>query len=250
MRLIRPTRTLLAATAALLVAAPPAAAVLQPTARIGGRITPDRGKPGTPLKLTTVFSIDPNPGETPGTLNRAVLQFPKNGIVNGHLFPSCSPEVINRTRSFRDCPKGSQIGKGRLLGDVPNLELRNVPGRVTLFNGPGGRSITVHIYLTNPALISIAFKAPLKRVRGKYGYTMVNPVPEGLQNLIPPDTFGALRWLTATVGITRKIRGRTRGFIEAGTCPKSGRVPIAGTFYFNEDNASTSTEGFIRCRPL
>lgn len=242
-------RVLLVAALALLAGAAPAAA-LSPTSSIGGKIQPANARPGRPIKLTIDFRLNPGPGEIPGTLNRAILRFPPNGVVNGRLFPSCAADTINRTRSFRHCPKGSQIGKGTLRGDVPNLDLSNVPGRVTLFNGPGGRSITVHIYLTNPALITIAFKAPLKRVRGKYGYTMINPVPEGLQNLIPPDSYGALRTLTATVGITRKIRGRTRGYIEAKRCPKGGRVPIAGTFYFNEDNARASTEGFIRCRPL
>ena len=127
------------------------------------------------------------------------------------------------------------------------LELENVPGTVTLFNGPGGRSITVHIHLTNPALISIAFDAPLRRTRGKYGYVLTANVPEGLQTLIAPDSYGALRRFTTTVGITRKVRGRTRGYIEAKRCPRSGRVPVAGAFFFNEDRATTSATGTIRC---
>jgi hypothetical protein len=245
----RATRTLTAAAAAVLLAAAPAAA-LNPTASVGGSISPDHGRPGTPLKLTTTLRVDPGPGETPGTVNRVVLQFPPNATVNGNLFPACPAAVINRAGGrFSKCPKGSQIGRGSLRGDVPNLDLSNVPGRVTLFNGPGGKSITVHIYLTNPALISIAFDAPLRKTSGRYGYTMTNPVPEGLQTLIQPDSYGALRTLTATVGITKKIRGRTRGYIEAKRCPKSGRVPIAGQFFFNEESSQASAEGEIKCKP-
>jgi hypothetical protein len=244
---IRVTRTLLAATAALLVAAAPAAAQ---SSSIGGKISPDRGRPGTPLRLTLNFALDPAPGQAPGTLNRAVLQFPPNATVNGKLFPSCSADTINKAGGrFTKCPKGSQIGKGSLKGDVFNLDLSMVPGRVTLFNGPGGKSITVHIYLTNPALISIAFQAPLVKTKGRYGYKLTAPVPEGLQTLIQPDSFAGLRTFTSTVGITKKVKGRTRGYIEAKRCPKNGRVPVAGQFFFNE-TPSTSATGEIKCRPL
>ena len=240
-------RVLLVAALALLAGAAPAAA-LSPTSSIGGKIQPANARPGRPIKLTIDFRLNPGPGEIPGTLNRAILRFPPNGVVNGRLFPSCAADTINRTRSFRHCPKGSQIGKGTLRGDVPNLDLSNVPGRVTLFNGPRGKSITVHIHLTHPALISIAFQAPLRRTRGRYGYTLTANVPEGLQTLIQPDSYAALRRFTTTVGITRKVKGRTRGYIEAKKCPRSGRVPVAGAFYFNEENASTSTTGTIRCK--
>jgi hypothetical protein len=243
---IRATRTLLAAAAALLIVAAPAAAQ---TSSIGGKISPDRGRPGTPIRLTLDFGLDPAPGQPPGTLNRAVLQFPPNATVNGKLFPSCSADTINRARGFSKCPKGSQIGRGSLRGDVFNLDLTNVPGRVTLFNGPNGKSITVHIYLTNPALIKVAFDAPLVKTSGRYGYKLSAPVPHELQTLIEPDSFAGLRRFTSTVGVTKTIRGRKRGFIEAKRCPRSGRVPIAGEFWFNE-GTTTSTTGEIRCRPL
>lgn len=239
----------MAAAAALLVAAAPAAA-LSPTGQIGGRVIPDHGRPGTPLRLTVSVGIDPGPGEIPGTLNRAIVKFPPYAVTNGHLFPSCAADVINRARgSFSRCPAGSKIGGGTLRGDVPNLDLSNVPGRVTLFNGPGGRSITFHIYLTNPALISIAFDAPLKKTSGRYGYTLTTPVPEGLQTLIEPDSFGALRRFITTVGITKRIRGRTRGYIEGKTCPRSGIAPIEADFFFNEEDSTAHALGEIRCRP-
>jgi hypothetical protein len=235
------------AVAALLVAAAPAAA-LSPSSSIGGSINPSKGPVGTPLKLTVRFNLNPGPGEPPGTLNRAILQLPPNGVTNGKFFPSCSADTINRAHgSFRNCPKGSQIGAGKLYGDVFNLDLVRVPGRVTLFNGPGGKSITVHVYLTNPALIRIALDAPLVKTPGRYGYRLTAPVPEGLQELIP-DAFAGLRTFTSTVWATKKVHGKTRGYIEAKTCPKSGRVPIAGQFFFRE-GGTTSSVGSIKCTP-
>jgi hypothetical protein len=245
---IRTIRSLTAAAVALLIAAAPAAA-LSPTAEIGGRVNPDHGRPGTPLRLTVTVGVNPGPGETPATLNKSIVKFPPYGVLNGNLFPSCSADTINRARSFNRCPAGSKIGGGSLRGDVPNLGLSNVPGRVTMFNGPGGRSITFHIYLTNPALISIAFEAPIKKTSGRYGYTLTVPVPEGLQTLIEPDSYGALRSFTSTVGLTKTIRGRTRGYIEGKRCPSSGRAPIEADFFFNEENATAHALGEIKCRP-
>lgn len=237
----------IAAASALLVAtAPPALAA---ESGITGKISPNKGPVGTPLDLSIGFTIRPAAGEQP-TVSRAVLDFPANAVQNGRLFPSCTAAQINAKRGrFTSCPKGSQIGRGTLRADVPNVPVYNVPGRVTIFNGAGGKSLTIHIYATNPVLISEAFDAPLVRTRGRYGYRLTANVPRTLQE-INDGWFAVLKKFDTTVGATRMVRGRKRGYIEAKRCPRGGRAPIAGTFSFmNNAVAPTSTTGWITCRP-
>lgn len=231
----------MAAASTLLLTAAPAALATQST--ISGKISPSKARPGKPLALTIGFTITRENGQN-NTLRRAVLQFPPNAVANGKLFPSCSPDVINARRSFAGCPKGSRIGGGSLVADVPATDVYNVPGRVTLFNGAGGKSITVHIYATNPVEISEAFSAPLVKTGGRYGYKLTADVPDSLQE-IADGWFAEVKKFTTTV----KATWRGRGYIEAKKCPKSGRAPIAGAFDFLRESSPTSALGFIKCTP-
>jgi hypothetical protein len=238
----RAGRTLAAAAAtALLLAAAPAAQATQST--ISGKISPNKGKPGTPLALTIGFTITRENGEN-NTLRKVVLDFPPNAVANGAKFPSCMPAAINARRSFNSCPKGSLIGRGSLVADVPATDVYNVPGKVTLFNGAGGKSITVHIYAENPVLISQAFTAPLRKTSGRYGYKLTADIPYELQE-ISDGWFAEVKRFTTTVD----AKWRGRGYIEAKRCPKGGRAPIAGAFDFLREAAPTSALGFVTCKP-
>jgi hypothetical protein len=238
----RAGRTLAAAAAAtLLLAAAPAAMATQST--ISGKISPNKGKPGTPLALTIGFTITRENGEN-NTLRKVVLDFPPNAVANGAKFPSCMPAVINARRSFNGCPRGSLIGRGSLVADVPAADVFNVPGKVTLFNGQGGKSITVHIYAENPVLISEAFTAPLKKTGGRYGYKLTANIPPTLQE-IADGWFAEVKRFSTTVN----AKWRGRGYIEAKKCPKNGRAPIAGAFDFLREASPTSALGIITCKP-
>lgn len=215
---------------------------------IRGSISPNKGKPGTPLALSVGFTIK-RENDQNNTLSRVVLSFPRNATVNGKKFPSCSPETINARRSFSGCPKGSKIGSGSLRADVPAVPVSNVPGTVTLFNGPGGKSITVNIVAHNPVEIFQAFKAPLKKVSGRYGYVLTAPVPKELQEINDG-------WFAQVKTFQTKVKATWRGtpYIAAKKCPKGGRAPIAGAFSFSaggEVPASdpTTATSFITCKP-
>lgn len=214
-----------------------------------GKISPNKGPVGTPLDLTIGFTLDPASGEPPATLSKTVLEFPNNAVHNGKLFPSCTAAMINAKRGrFTSCPKGSQVGRGTLRADVPAVPVSNVPGRVTIFNGAGGKSLTVHIYATNPVLISEAFDAPLVKTSGRFGYKLTANIPYSLQE-INDGWFAVLRKFETTVGATKMVNGKKRGFIEAKRCPKGGKAPIGATFSFLRDISTVTTSGTITCKP-
>jgi hypothetical protein len=245
MSTLSPSRRAVTATAAaalLLLAAAPQA--LAASGSLSGSISPNKGPVGTPLRLTTGFTLDPDPGKEAGTLTQVELFFPPNARTNGARFPSCSPETINARRSFSGCPKGSKIGGGSFRADVPAADQFDVPGVITLFNGAGGKTITVHILSQNPVDIYEAFSARLVRTKGRFGYHFIAPIPPSLQE-INDGWFAEVRRLTATIGATWR---KTPYIQTTTTCPKSLSVPVAGTMTFLRDNDPLQLSSTIACR--
>ncbi|MBB4662584.1 hypothetical protein [Conexibacter arvalis] len=243
----RAGRTLAAAAAtALLLATAPTA--LAAESSISGKINPNKGKPGTPLRLTVNFTTEGDEGVESSTLRQVIVQLPPNAVQNAKFFPVCRAVTINAAKSFRNCPKNSQIGRGSLRADVPMTDVYNVPGTVTFFNGSRkGNRITIHVNALRPVPIYEAFDATLLRTRGRYGYKLIANIPDSLQE-ISPGWFAQVRRFTSTFNARIKVRGKTRGYIEAKRCPKARRVPIAGSFAFRQ-GSSTSALGWITCRP-
>lgn len=235
-----------AATALLLAAVPTAATAASST--ITGSVVPNKAKVGTPLKLTVRFTTEGDAGPESSTLRKVVVKLPPNATQNARFFPTCNANTINAALSFRKCPAKSLIGRGKLKADVPNADTYNVPGDVTFFNGSrDGKRVTIHIRAIRPVDINLAFDASLVKTRGRYGYTLTANIPEALQEIYP-TWYPQVRTFSSTFNQTIKVRGKTRGYIEAKRCPKSGRVPVAGAFDFRQ-GTSTSSEGWITCKP-
>jgi hypothetical protein len=252
MHTIRTSRIVLATAAAtLLIAAvaPAAATGPQPVVKLTAKISPSRiskpkGSVGTPLALTvdTAFSTNP-PGGTPPTITKAVVSFPVGAVTNGRLFPSCSARQLTRAHNvLRRCPKGSQIGTGIVHAEAVQIGVFSI-AKATLFNGPGGRSVTFNFHATIPADINESFDAPLRRAHGKYSYTLTLVIPHSLQEILPGVFVAVHTFHVVTKGtVIQKIHGRKvkRGYIEANKCPKSGKAPLHGDFFFLDGSTTTS----------
>jgi hypothetical protein len=240
-----------AAAATLLVAAvAPAADAPGPTTSISASVSPNhlvRGLTnahGMPVTLRYRATINHPAGST-FRLQRVVVKFPSGvGKPNGNLFPSCSVAKLKAAHNrLSACPSGSKIGRGRATGTAVALGVTSF-GVLTLFNGPGGKSITFNVNVTTPALINDTFSAPLKKINGKYGYVLTTPVPADLQVIL--DGAIIVRDITVTTGATRVVRGVRRGFIEAYKCPRNGKAPLHSDFFFSE-GASSSADTNILC---
>ncbi len=244
---IRNSRALAAAAATtlLLVAAPTAMAA---RGSLSGSINPNKGPIGSPINLSIGAVLDPDtPDRERGTLSKIELFFPPNARTNGAKFPYCAPETINARRSFSGCPKGSKIGTGKLRADVPAVPVSDVPGDIVIFNGKGGKSVTINIEAHNPVEIFEAFTATLVRTKGRYGYHLSGNIPRSLQE-INDGWFAEVRRFSTSI----KATWRGTPYIESTTlCPKSLSVPIAGRFSFmsrpNGDSPLDVTST-IRCR--
>lgn len=238
------TRPVLLALAGLLALAVPAAA--QTKVDLDGRLSPlirevPKRPPSMTLRMEAHFSGDKPPSNLPPILDRSVIHFPYGSALNSRLFPSCSPAVIER-RGPRACPRLSRIGGGRAIGVGDDVVQRI---RVTLYNGRRGRSIVFHLVGNNPLRINTAFHAPLKRLRGgRWNYRLTIPVPDSLQVVAGVEL--ALKEFVSTVRASRRVRGRSRGYIEAWACPPGARVPVRGQFSFL-DGAPVTVNSWIGC---
>jgi hypothetical protein len=252
MRTLRTGRIAAAAIAATLVvaaAAPTAGAAV--TAGVQFRVSPNRlQRPpangfGTPIKLTTKQTLT-HPADSTLRLTRVSVLLPGGvAVPNGKLFPSCSKDALNRARGrLSVCPRGSLVGRGIATGTAVDIGVTS-SGRLTFFNGPGGRSLTLNVSIINPALINATFTAPIKKISGRYGYSVTFNIPAQLQTIL--DGPIVVRRIDATIGTTIMVRGRRRGYIEATRCPRGRRVPAEASFTF--DDGSVARDGTeIACR--
>lgn len=198
-----------------------------PVARLTASFSPQGGGAGTSLALETRFASDP-PGES-FVLRRLSYVFPRGTVVNGRRFPSCRVRTLRRARgALRACPKGSKIGRGIVVGRADFGVISRAD--VTLFNGPGGRSVTMSVRVKTPALVTATVSAHLRRLPRRGADQLTLATPAVLRKILDGD-IATLR-VHLTIGATRVVRGVRRGYLELRRCPRSGRTRMEGRFAF------------------
>jgi hypothetical protein len=183
----------------------------------------------TPATLGLNLTFHGADGQEPATLKEVIFRFTYGARLMGKFFPSCTAQMI---RNHELCPKGSAIGKGTGLGKVggpPNAA--EEPITVTLYNGPGGKSIVFRIRGEQPAVIDVPFDAPLKTFTGgTYNFQLDVVVPDILQRIAGLPV--SLDFLNVKVAATTKRKGKKIGYIETLICPPKALVPLQADFSF------------------
>lgn len=235
-----------AVSALILVAAPPAAHAVTPVVRVDADAALDTSRrDGSPtLHIKHTFATD-TPGSPLFTIQKAVILFPVREGTNGHLFPSCGAAQIERLRGdIRRCPKGSRLGGGTLRAQAIQLGIF-AHGRVAIFNGPGGRSVTFNFQTQHPALINESIDAPLTSVPGGEQFTIV--VPHSLQEIIA-GVFVGLQDLDITLTGRTRVRGVQYPYIAERRCPNR---PINAAIDFKDwesgQTATVAPDIHLRC---
>jgi hypothetical protein len=217
-----------------------------PVVTMRGSISPSRRLvPGTPLsfRLDTLFATRPPGADL--VLQRLDYLFPHGTVVNGRLFPSCTVATIDRAHGrLSACPPGSKIGGGVATGTAVELGV-TADAVVTLFNGPGGRSITMNATITTPARIDVTFSAPFVTLHGGHWANRLSIVlPDSLRSVLGGDVTTSK--IDVTTGATRVVHGVRRGYIEAQLCPANGKARIHGDFAFSQ-GAAASADTTVVC---
>jgi len=237
---------LVAASAAAALIVPAAAAdAPRPIVTLKGSISPSRNlRPGTPLDFTLDTRIASDPPGADLVVQRIVYLFPHGTIVNGRLFPSCSAATLQRAHGrLSACPRGSQVGAGTASGTAVAIGVTS-HARVTLFNGPGGRSVTINVSVTTPALINATFAAPLDTLHGRYANKLTVVLPKQLKRILDGDIVTSD--VHVTTGATRLVHGVRRGYVEALRCPTRGGAHIHGEVTF-EGGATGRADTTVAC---
>jgi hypothetical protein len=243
----RSIEALVAVAAVLgLAAAAPSAQAVSPVVGIDADASLATRTGAARLHVGVSFSTD-TPGADPFTIQKAVIHFPDRQGTNGRFFPSCGAAQIERFHGdVSRCPKGSRLGGGTLSARALQLGI-TAHGRVALFNGPGGRSVTFNIQAQNPALINESIDAPLTRPDGgKEQLELV--VPHSLQEIIS-GVFVGIQAFDVTLSAATRVRGVDYSYIAARTCPKRG---MRGVFDFQDwttgQTATATADAELDCR--
>lgn len=238
--------TALAVLALGAVASAAEAPAPRPVVMISAQVSPrqrpiPRGAPLT-LRLNTTFESVPAGGNF--VLQHADYLFGKGARFNGKLFPSCSAAKLRAAHGrLSVCPPGSKVGTGVATGRAVAVGVTS-SGKMTIFNGPGGRSIVLNFVVLNPALINATFQAPIVRVHGgRYAFKLSTSVPPELQRILDGDVV--VKRIDITTGATRMIDGRRRGYYEAGSCPRQGGSAIHGEFEFNQGMRAVADQSVV-----
>ncbi|HEV7772343.1 MAG TPA: hypothetical protein VGO48_03505 [Conexibacter sp.] len=236
---------------AALAATAPVAHAVSPVVTLRGSawLSKVQGSSVTPavFHVDTAFSTD-TPGAPLFTIQQAVIFFPDHAGTNGRLFPSCSAQQIERFRgNVKRCPRGSKIGSGTVTAQALQLGI-TARGQVAMFNGPGGRSITLNIRTLLPAYINESIDAPLTQLHGRYGEKLTLVVPHSLQEILSGVFVGVKDFDVSLTGVTRR-NGVEYSFLRARRCPKTA---LHGVFDFKDwpsgQTASTTIDTKVRCR--
>lgn len=134
---------------------------------------------------------------------RGDIFFPREGLTNNRLFPSCEPSVVFQDE--RQCPAGSRVGTGTARGIGLGLDERVT---LQLFNRPGGKGDIVLVVGSSPLIIREVVIADLTTYPRdpQWRYRLSFTVPKNLQSPAP-GVIAAIKDLRVTVPVQYLKRG-------------------------------------------
>lgn len=172
-------------------------------------------------------------GGVPAKLERATLEFDRDGLLTTKGLPVCRPariEAVSPAASRRICGR-AQVGEGRLGGVIalPVGLVLPAASPLTLFNGPrvhGRPSVVAHAQLTVLGIgtETFTFLIPIEPAHGEYRYKASVELPE------IAGGYGVITSIKANIGRRYRAGGRKRSYVSA-RCTR-GLLQVHGEFDF------------------
>lgn len=168
-----------------------------------------------PIDFKGHFNIAAKDGGRPSALQRAVIDFDRDGRLSVAGLPTCPAELIANAgveEARRLCP-GAIVGSGKIEALI-SLGGKLIPASspLTIFNAPrveGHPAVVLHAQTTEPATQTFAIVVPITRRGGEYRYQATIEVPPILGGL------GSLTHLNAEIGRHYKSGGKSRSYVSA-----------------------------------
>ncbi|HWV84460.1 MAG TPA: hypothetical protein VNZ62_03365 [Capillimicrobium sp.] len=225
---------------------------------VQGSVSPNRGatkaKP-LPVQLKFAFQVKEAAGQRPSPIKTYAIGF-YGGHSNGALFPKCTAAQINAAQSDRRCPRGSKVGSGfvrNIAGATsdPSDQSLKCDLKLTIYNAGANRAA---LYLAGDppdCVIPIhqALDARYVSAFGGKGQALEFSVPDNLLHPVAGLDNSQIDVTSTIDRVTRRVRGRTRGYLEINQrCPRSRTAPIQVEFT-SEAGQRETTKSTVRCRP-
>jgi hypothetical protein len=185
-----------------------------------------------PIEFQGYFHIAAKDGSRPSALDRAVIDFDRDGRLSSGGLPTCPAEKIAElgTAEARQICSGAIVGTGKVEALI-SLGGGLVPASspLTLFNGPpvaGDPTVILHARTTVPGTQTFAIVVPIERRRGAFRYrATVNlpPIAAGL---------GSITRIKVKIGRRFSAGGKARSYVSAHC--SDGILQTHGTFDFED----------------
>ena len=209
------------------------------TVNMEPRTLPAKGN--APITIESITRIRTKDGSTPPMLDAIDFLIDKHGTVNSKAFPVCPRsklEGATPSQARQRCA-GALVGKGtgKALVTMPGQAPFQITSPVSFFNAAptGGKpTLIAHAYETVPSPQALLVPIVIERVaKGRYGFHVRVEMPE------VAGGFGAPTLAEASVGATRKRKGKEVGFVSA-RC-SGGRLQVEGKLTFTNGDSFPTT---------
>lgn len=211
------------------VAAAIADAPVAPKVTVKASVSPNKaGTKRHPQAVTLKTRIA---WESLGSADQPIVQtfdilFPKGSLYNGGHLPSCSYKKLNAAGPAA-CPKGSIVGSG--TGNAYADTTITHP-KITVVNG-GATRVFFYTVLNNPARVQSPVIGKIKKMGGKYAYSLHVTVPQVLQVVA-----GVPIELTLL-----NVKAGKGAWLETTGCGPGGHWPFSVTTGYNTGGSSKYT---------
>jgi hypothetical protein len=256
---LRKLRILAVAVLGLLAFATVAFAVQENEYTVNGKVTPTKAgtkKKPVPIGLNFGYTVSEKTGKRPALIDKYKIHFA--GLqVNSAVAKTCTAAKIDAAQSASVCPKGSLIGTG---------DVENQSGSSTDENA---NTITCHLELSvfnsgknkaalfleggpssDPAQncpLTVAKAIDANFVRDAKGTALVFNVDDQLLHPAPGFDNAVVLVKSTIKKLTKKIKGKTRGYFESiGGCTNKKRA-ITVTFTPNNGTPSQKAQALVPC---
>jgi hypothetical protein len=185
------------------------------------------------VSIDVITTTAPAATDGPFATKQAVIHFDKALRFNTKLFKSCTAAVL-QAQGPAGCPKGSQVGGGSAsataVGQAEDLT-------ITAFNGPKGK-LELLVRGDKPLVINSVIEATLAKDKGKYGYKLIVPIPDNLQQPLQGVVATLTRFETKVKATVRKGKKKV-GYVETTGC-KGKTWHFAGDFTYTDGTSKTA----------
>jgi hypothetical protein len=186
-----------------------------------------------PIEFDGHANVKRQGGGVPAALERATLEFDRDGLLTTRGLPVCRPAQIEAASpaAARKICRRAQVGEGRLGGVIALPVGLAIPAvsPLTLFNGPrvhGRPSVLAHAQLTVLGIGAETFTIliPIERAHGEYRYKASVQMPE------IAGGYGVITTVRAEIGRRFRSGGKKRSYVSA-RCTR-GLLQVHGEFDF------------------